>query len=376
MPWKVVPVSDLRLAFVHHVRSLHTPVAQACRQFGISRKTGHKWLGRAQEGSTQPLLDRSRRPHHSPGRTAEALEQAVLEVRDQFGWGPRKIRAYLNRHGLVLPSVRTLAAILHRHGRSGPKPPAAAPLQSFERAEPNQLWQCDFKGPLEVAKQRVHPFTILDDHSRYLLALRPCLDLTMATAWSILWELFGSVGLPECLLCDNAFGSRYHAPGLSWFEAQLLRLGIRTTHGRPAHPQTQGKIERLHGTLERELWPRVRCDLLEHFQADLEQWRSTVYNLLRPHEALDDLPPVTRWRPSPRPRPATLPPLDYPPGSVLRKVSDGGSICWQHCYLQVGKGLAGDYIRLEEHDGWLVLFYAQHPFRRLPTSALKRRALV
>src|SRR5262249_48341902 len=146
------------------------------------------------------------------------------------------------------PPVRTAAAILSRHGRvtrARPEPPAT---QRFERPEPNQLWQLDFKGYLWVARRKVFPLTVLDDHSRYLLAARPCADQTMATAWEVLWGVFGEAGLPDALLCDNAFGT--HNPGvptLSWFEARLLRCGVRPIHGRPYHPQTQGKVERFHG---------------------------------------------------------------------------------------------------------------------------------
>src|SRR5439155_8822450 len=160
----------------------------ACRTLGISCKAGYKWIRRYRAQPEQPLADGTRRPHSSPKRTADDLEAAVLKVRDEFGWGPRKIHAYLSPQGLALPSIRTVGAILKRHGRMDPPagtPPA--PLQRFERARPNELWQCDFKGYLEVARQRVYPFTVLDDHSRYLFTVHPALDQTMLTAWDVLW---------------------------------------------------------------------------------------------------------------------------------------------------------------------------------------------
>jgi transposase InsO family protein len=297
-----------------------------------------------------------------------------LRVRDQFGWGPRKIRACLIRQGMTLRSTRTVAAILQRHGRVAPPSPVAAPLQRFERARPNELWQCDFKGPLEVERRHVHPFTVLDDHSRYLLAVRPCLDLTMATAWNILWDLFADVGLPDGLLCDNAFGTR--GPGLSWFEAQLLRLGIRTLHGRPYHPETQGKIERLHGTLEREVWPRVRRDTLDHFHDDVTHWRTTVYNLQRPHEALGDVPPLARWQPSSRPRPATLPEVTYPAGAVLRKASVDGAVSWKGYRILVGRGIVGQLVRVEERDTTIALYFADTEVRCLSVGALRKDCML
>ena len=117
MPWEVVPVSEIRLAFVHQVLSLKSSVSGACRKFGISRKTGYKWLRRYKKEPQQPLQDHSRQPHTSPRRTADVIEKSVLAVRDTYGWGPRKIHAYLRRQELPLPSIRTVGAVLKRHGR-------------------------------------------------------------------------------------------------------------------------------------------------------------------------------------------------------------------------------------------------------------------
>jgi transposase InsO family protein len=372
MPWSTPTVSDRRTALIHAIRSAHRPVAVVCRDFGVSRKTAYKWLARHDAHPDTPPADRSRRPLTSPARTAADLTAAVLAVRDQFGWGPRKIVAYLRNHGRPTPPVRTAAAILRRHGRVRTPAPAPPADQRFERPEPNQLWQLDFKGFVWVGRQKVFPLTVLDDHSRYLLAARPCTDQTMATAWAGLWHVFGEVGLPDAVLCDNAFGT--HNPGVptvSWFEARLLRLGVRPVHGRPYHPQTQGKVERFHGTLVREVWPWVRRDTLDHFAADLTRWRTHVYNPVRPHEALGDHPPVTRWRPSRRPRPATPPAVEYPPGAVLRKVASTGDITWHCARLLVGGGLAGEWVRVDEADGELILRYADHEIRRVPLANLR-----
>src|SRR5262249_45991116 len=157
--------------------------------------------------------------------------------------------------------------------------------------------------------------------------------------------LFGDVGLPEQLLCDNAFSTAKNSGvGLSAFDAWLIRLGIRPTHGRPYHPQTQGKVERFHGTLEAELWPHVRRDAIGHFAADCEAWRP-VYNAIRPHEALGDEPPVTRWRPSPRPRPDRVPEMTYPAGSEVRRVGQVGDVRWRCYRILAGRGLAGEPVR-------------------------------
>lgn len=373
MPWSVTPVSELRTAFVHAVRTAGRPVAHACRDFGVSRKTAYKWLARHAADPHAPLTDRSRRPHASPGRTADDAERAVLAVRDQFGWGPRKIHAYLRNQGRPTPPARTIAAVLRRHGRIDRPDPAPPAVQRFERAAPNELWQLDFKGWLWVGRLKVHPLTVLDDHSRYLLAAEACTDLTMATAWRVLWDLCGDVGLPDALLCDHAFSTHTPgAPGVSWFEARLMQAGVRPVHGRPYHPQTQGKVERFHGTLVREVWPWVRRDTLAHFAADLRRWRAEVYNAVRPHEALGDRPPASRWRPSRRPRPKELPRAEYADGATLRKVAETGDVSWRCARVLVGRGLTGEWVQVEETDRELVIRYVGHEIRRVDLTTMAR----
>jgi transposase InsO family protein len=384
MPWEIHAVSELRRAFVQEVAVLRQPLAAACRKYGISRKTGYKWLRRAAAAPGQPLADRPRRPAHSPRRTAAAREAEVLRVRDEFGWGAPKIWAYLRNQAEArgaapcLPCEKTVGNILRRHGRVARGAAAeVAPPQFFARARPNELWQCDFKGPLEVGRQRVFPFTLLDDHSRYLLALRPCPDATMATAWQALWEAFGEYGLPEGLLCDNAFGTQYPGlPGLSWFEARLIRLGVRPSHGRPYHPQTQGKVERLHATLEAEVWPHVGRATVAGFGAALQRWRVEVYNAVRPHEALGGRPPLAAYQPSPRPRPAELPAVSYDAGSQLRRVSGGGDISWRGYRILVGAGLRGEAVRVEEADQEVRVYYCWKQVRGVPLSQLRKDRLL
>jgi transposase InsO family protein len=376
MPWSVPAVSEIRLAFVQEVLTWHRPVAEACRKYGISRKTGHKWRRRHHDEPAASLHDRSRRPRHSPERTPNAVEAAVLAVRDRFGWGAGKIRDFLRNQAVLapaaLPSERTVGNILRRHGRAarGTRGPEAPP-QFFCRSQPNELWQCDFKGPVEVERRKVHPFTVLDDHSRFLLALRVCPDVTMASAGAVLWDTLGEFGLPEGLLCDNAFGTQYPSlPTLSWFEARLIRLGIRPSHGRPYHPQTQGKVERLHGTLEAEVWPYVDRTAVAAFARDLQRWRVEVYNPLRPHEALGGQPPLSRFRPSPRARPAQLPEVSYAPGSITRKVDKGGDVSWRGYRILVGAGLHGEVVRLEERDREVAVFYCWKEVRCLSSAQL------
>jgi transposase InsO family protein len=385
MPWKVEPpVSELRLALVHSVRTLGRPVAATAREFGVSRKTAYKWLAAHDADPVAPALaDRSRRPARSPGRTADAVEAQVLAVRDRRNWGPRKIHAYLRASGLVppddLPTARTVARVLRRHGRVGT--PAPTPeLQRFERTAPNDLWQLDHQGRVEVERRKLHPLTVIDDHSRYLLAYEPLPDKTMARVWDVLWGVFERAGMPRQVLCDNAFGTMgpERPVGLSWFDARLVRCGVAPAHGRPYHPQTQGKVERLHGTAARELlFFDARRDRAEHFAADCARWRAD-YNALRPHEALGDAVPLSRWRPATaeRPRPPRLPEPEsyYPPGAELRRACAEGLVRVDGARVLVGRGVAGQTLRLErrEQDDEVAVYYCWKRVRCLSREQLTK----
>ncbi len=383
MPWKVFPVHEVRFALVHAVVHLNLTVAAAARQYGVSRRVAYKWLGRHDADPHAVLCDRSRRPRASPARTPGDVERRVLAVRDRFNWGPRKIHFYLRQQEPDLPpgrvpAIRTVADILRRHGRVRPArdaPPASRADTRFERATPNALWRLDFKGPVEVGRRRLMPLSVIDDHSRYCLAYRPCADVTMDTAWAVLWDVFGDAGLPEQVLADNAFNTMGTArpAGISAFDAKLVRLGIIPSHGRPYHPQTQGKVERLNGSSVRELVDfNARRDCPEHFEIDCRTWRG-VYNTLRPHEAVGDRPPVTRWQPSPRPRPAALPEVAYDAGAAaLRTVSATGVITFNGHRILCGRGIAGQRVEIQEHDHELLVRYATRTIRTLPTSNLAK----
>lgn len=375
MPWKELPVPELRFAFVQAVRITGMSVSEACARYGISRKTGYKWLHRFDQQPHVPLDNLSRKPRGSPNKTSAAFEATVLELRDRYSWGPVTLRAFLAARQRSVPCVRTIANILTRHGRVRPAPPHPVP-QPFERPVPNDLWQCDFKGHTEVTRQRAYTFTVLDDHSRYLLQARAARNVTMPTAFGMLWETFSEYGLPRQMLCDRAFGGIFRHASISWFESRLARLGVDCIHGRAYHPQTQGKIERLHRTLQDELWPRIRRDTLEQFNADLYAYRLRVYNSLRPHQALGLKTPLSRYAPSPRPCPARLPDLEYPGDAVLRKVSPTGDIRWNYCRILVGRGVAGDLVRIEERAHEVAVFYAQKEVRCIAFTELKRDTFI
>lgn len=330
MPWNARSIVSQREEFVALAGAGAASVSDLCARFGISRETGHKWLRRHRADGAAGLADRPRRPRSSPGRCAEAVEREVLAVRDAHpAWGGRKIRARLLALGAIQPpAASTITAILHRHGRITPEASrAATPCRRFEHEAPNDLWQMDFKGPARLRRGPCLPLTILDDHSRYAVGLFSCPDQRLETVRDRLTAVFRRYGMPWRMLADNGppWGSADDRGAFTRLEVWLLKLGVLMSHGRPRHPQTQGKDERFHRTLGAELLARV--DLVDHARAQraFDEWRD-VYNLQRPHEAAGLRPPVSRYRPSERPFPETLPTIEPCPGDRPARVREGGRL--------------------------------------------------
>lgn len=340
---------------------------ELCRRFALSPSTAYKWLERFQTQGVEGLSDRSRRPHHSPGQTDPRLAERLLQLQERFPcWGPRKLRQLLRTSdpAAALPAPSTVAAILKRYGRRVLSDASAQPpYQRFVHSQPNELWQMDFKGPFPLSRSRgsCYPLTLLDDHSRFALALHACSAQHGGTVQPVLVQAFQRYGLPERILCDNAgpWGSSEPRTRFTRLEVWLLRLGVELTHGRPHHPQTQGKCERFHRTLQLELLQRSTAwPTLAHCQSRFDQWRHT-YNHLRPHQALELAPPASRYRPSTRPMPAQLPPIQYLAGDQICRVKSKGEITFRnHCFF-VGQALAGLPVALRPttQDALFALFF-------------------
>jgi transposase InsO family protein len=362
MPWKECSQMSSRLEFVLLASAPSANIRQLCRIFGISPKTGYKLLARFHASGEAGLQDLSRRPKSSPGRTSDLVEQAVLELHVKYPyWGARKLQALLPDH-VPKPHPNTIAAILRRHGKQ--VLPVTERSQEarirFEHAAPNLLWQMDFKGhfPLTDARAgRCHPLTIVDDHSRFAVCLTALDRENRVGVQAALTETFRFYGLPERITCDNGAPWRGQDVGPTKLEAWLLRLGVRVSHSRPYHPQTQGKDERFHRTLKRELLDHRGFDSISRCQHAFDEWRDQ-YNLIRPHESLGQKPPITRYRRSGREFPEQLPPVEYEIG-VPRRVRKHGAVKFENKDIFVGEGLAGETVALcpTETDGvYTVLF--------------------
>ena len=364
MPWQECSTMSLRQEFLALAQQPGSNFSQLCRRFGISRKTGYKWRRRYRETGATGLADRSRRPEHSPRRSEPAIEQQVLAIRDQYGWGARKIKSCLERAGPERLAKSTVHAILRRHERVSSAPDQVrGPYQRFEQERPNQLWQMDFKGHFRLGNQeRCHPLTVLDDHSRYALCLQACRNEQTGTVQTQLMVAFRRYGLPERMLMDNGSpwgNDREHqyTPLTVW----LLRLGIAVTHSRPYHPQTQGKDERFHRSLKVEvLAQRVFADW-ERMQFRFDEWRY-CYNHVRPHEALKMAVPASRYQPSPRSFPEQLPPLEYGATDQVRKVQTDGKISFRNREFRLGKAFRGYPVALRPttQDGVYEVYFATH----------------
>jgi len=257
-----------------------------CREYGITRKTGYTWVEREERGES--LADRSRTPCRQPTKTLPELEAKVVAQRIAHpAWGPKKIRKVLENQGEEgLPCVKTMGNILKRNGCVSPEASAKAkPVQRFEREKCNELWQTDFKGDFALTGGgRCHPLTILDDHSRFLLAG----DIKSSPSGAIesFRKAFEEFGVPHSVLSDNGSAFRGLRGGFVAFERWLMEHDVLPIHGRVRHPQTQGKVERIHETMDVELLAGKQFSDLQAVAEAYALWRDE-YNFVRPHEALD-----------------------------------------------------------------------------------------
>lgn len=361
MPWKEDTVENQRRRFVALAAEAGCNFSALCRQFGISRRTGYKWVERYQEGL--PLSDQSREPLFQPRRTPPETEELILTVRSNHPtWGARKILRYLEDKGnVVLPSPSTATAILKRNGFISPEVSAQhKPYQRFVRDAPNDLWQMDFKGHFAMCDgNRCHPLTMKDDHSRNLL----CLDAYMNECWenveSSLRRVFAENGLPNAILCDNGSPWGDSKQGYTFFELWMMQMDVLPIHGRPLHPQTQGKEERFHRTLNEDVLKRNAIRDIVHAQALFDAYKYE-FNHERPHEALNLDVPAKHYKPSKKKMPDSLKDPEYDPGKTLRKVNYKGYVSIQNHRYYLSETFVDKYLELLPlEDNIIALCYGQ-----------------
>lgn len=377
MPWRRVDVDEQRMQFVIRAVSGREKMVALCAEFGISRPTGYLWRHRYEQArSLTGLREHSRRPHRSPQRTVAWKEERVVALRQQTGWGAKKLRVLLrDEEGLALP-VRTIHRLLERRGLVADDVHAPAPTR-FERAAPNQLWQMDSKGQYPLCDGECHPLSILDDHSRYAVGLYALSALTIEQAHPCLVQTFRRYGVPEAMLMDRGclWWSASNDWALTWLSVRLIEQGIRLVYGRVCHPQTQGKVERFHRTLGAALRHRGVPERIAQWPSALDEFRHS-YNQRRPHEALGMQRPAERYRRSPHAYREQPREWEYPPGSEVRRLNTQGSLVEEHQRWFVCRALAGQRVRIERFDGKLLVSYRHMYIREVELATGRSRPLV
>jgi transposase InsO family protein len=364
MAWKTMDVQEQRVRFVVEATQKARTFRALCAAYEISRPTGYLWLKRYCELGVAGIAEQSRKPHGSPWQTGTELERRVVEVREIYpDWGARKLQVVLARAGVDLLR-NTIHRILLRHGmvRSAERYPPA--VQRFERGQPNELWQMDFKGPPKGWPQPAGPLSVLDDHSRYLITLAANGSTQGAPVQSSLEEAFQRCGVPDAMLMDHGvpWWSMSSAWGRTHLSRWLMRQGIRLCWSGIRHPQTQGKVERFHGSLQRALERRGPAP--SETQAWLAAYR-WEHNHVRPHEALGMQTPATRWKPSPRRYDPNPPRWEYPEGAWVLKVDGQGKLDIKGQKWKVSKSLAGEWVQVVQVEQRMLVFYCATLIREL-----------
>ena len=343
MPWESRTVEDQRREFAQAAMYCNN-FSALCREFGITRRTGQKWVDRYK--SCQPLSDRSRRPHTSPARTPEEIELLILAVRaDNPGWGARTIRDVLLAEGhLNIPCAKTVNNILNRYGCiSQEESQKRKPFMRFEKDQCNQMWQTDFKGEFRMEDGRYcYPLDIMDDHSRFAIKIAPRLS-TANVVIPVFTEAFREFGMPDSILSDNGAQFAGFKKGYTQFERWLMDLDVLPIHGRIKHPQTQGKIERFHRTMKQELLNHTTIADIADAQNKFAIWRDK-YNNIRPHEALGMKRPGEVYKPSQRQYNENIPKYEYSGAYHVIKVNSWGYVRFNKWQIYLSETMIDQYI--------------------------------
>jgi putative transposase len=356
-PWNKVSPMKLREEFVLLALEPGACMAKLCRQYGISRQNGYKWVRRYHEEGVDGLQDRSRRPLGSRVQASGEVVLQVLELRRKRGWGPKKLRELLRRKlqgrgQAAVPSIRTIARIIARAGFVKKRkrlalPAGRATMAPAPKVEaPNDLWTVDFKGWWRAQDgERCEPLTVRDAHSRYVLRATLLGSTATVAVRPEFQRLFERHGLPKAILSDNGspFACTTAPCGLSELSAWWVSLGIEVIHSRPGCPQDNGGHERVHVdmlNLERASAPSRQAQ-----QVLCDEWQQE-FNHVRPHEALAMKTPAQVYRPRARRPIPKLVTHDYPKGAVLRKVLTNGHFWWNGRSLFLSRSVRGHSIAL------------------------------
>lgn len=369
MPWRDKTVEEERLEFVERALRNEKSKSALCREYGISRPTGDKWIERYKNG--EPLSDRSRRPFHTANKISEEAEQKIVEARKKEpAVGAFKTRKMMINEGWTdAPSVSTFNAVFKRNGLITKEASEAAQhIVRFQKNQPNEMWQMDFKGDFLLQDTtRCYPLSIIDDCSRYCLCGDAKDNMKLISVRESLINTFKTYGLPYSILCDNGtpWGSS-QSTSITRFEVWMMELGILTIHIRAQHPQTQGKVERFNGSYKRERLKFYTPKDMIDAQLCREEYRH-FYNEIRPHCSLEYEVPARVYKPSTREYFENIPIWEYPDDNICRKVKSTGYITFNSQGYYLSEGLAEKTVAFvpTEQDGIYNIVFRQFRVAKL-----------
>jgi transposase InsO family protein len=364
MAWGTVNVDEQRMRFVVSAHRREKTMRELCEEFEISRPTGYEWLRRYKAGGIAGVVEKSRRPLNSPGQTPAEIEERIVQLREQRpDWGARKLQVLLAREKIHLPVI-TVHRILLRRGLVRREDRFRAATERFERRAPNQLWQMDFKSPLGWDAP-VGPLSVLDDHSRYAIALEGTWCTKAEPVKQRLIEAFESCGVPEEMLMDHGtpWWNMKAVAGWTWLTVWIMRQGIQLHFSGYRHPQTQGKVERFHGALGAAM-KRRGIPASSERQLWLDEFRHE-YNYVRPHEALGMKTPAAVWSQGSRRYVANPPAWEYEVGAEVRKLSAHGRLQLARRGWEISRALAGEWVQVVRVDGRALVYYCRSLVREL-----------
>jgi transposase InsO family protein len=375
MPWKEAGAVESRMeAVIRHKEGER--VSALSREYGVSRQAIYKWIQRYDEEGACGLFDRSRRPHGSPTRISEEVERQIIELREEYGWGGLNIRDLLAREGVKV-SASTVDRVIARNGLIRDRDKQRPATRRFQRDAPNQLWQMDFKGEYKLPGGTCWPLSIIDDCSRFSIDLFGLRSTNSNRVSERLVRCFEKYGLPDEILMDHGspWYATSHPDGLSRIKVLLLKQGVRPILSGVAHPQTQGKVERFHGTLSRHLGWRGIPQEFDTMCEALTEFRQ-IYNEIRPHSSLDRRTPAQCYYPSSRRYDPSPPEWKYPPGATVKKLTPRGTLHWQGRLYFVSQALPDEHVWVRQIDHRLLITYHDLMVREIDLKTRRTTAVV